>query len=85
MTGSLVAACGWAVIANLIAMFPSRRQHWPAAWVLIAVGIPIVGWVTWQMGPLIGFVVMAAGMSVLRWPVIYLMRWFRGLRRTDGI
>lgn len=85
MTASLVAACGWALVANLIAMFPSRRQHWPAAWVLIAIGIPIVGWVTWQMGPLIGLVVLAAGMSVLRWPVIYLMRWFRGLRRTDGV
>ena len=85
MTASLVAACGWALVANLIAMFPSRRQHWPAAWVLIAIGIPIVGWVTWQMGPLIGLVVLAARMSVLRWPVIYLMRWFRGLRRTDGV
>ncbi|TYB80921.1 DUF2484 family protein [Maritimibacter fusiformis] len=84
MTASLIAACVWALTANLIAMFPSRRQHWPAAWGLIAVGIPIVGWVTWQSGPLIGLVVLAAGMSVLRWPVRYLVRWVRDLGRPGG-
>lgn len=77
MTLSLILASAWAVLANVIAMFPSRRQHWPAAWGLIVVGIPLLGFVTYENGPLIAIVVAAAGMSVLRWPVIYLTRWVR--------
>lgn len=73
MTPSLIAAFVWAIVANVIAMFPSRRGHWPAAWVLIAVGIPLVGWVTFQNGPFLGLIVLAAGVSVLRWPARYLL------------
>tara|TARA_R110000851_G_scaffold232848_1_gene385422 strand:- start:132 stop:377 length:246 start_codon:yes stop_codon:yes gene_type:complete len=77
MTVSLVLACLWALAANLLAMMPSRNHHWRRAYVLMALGVPILGFVTWQNGPWIGLVVMAAGMSVLRWPVIYLGRWMR--------
>ena len=52
---------------------------WPH-WALIAVGIPLVGYVTYENGPWIGLLVLAAGMSVLRWPVIYLTRWLRRIR-----
>ncbi|SMX33826.1 DUF2484 family protein [Actibacterium lipolyticum] len=75
MTPSLALACLWVVVANVIAMFPSRHHHWPAAYVLIAVGIPLLGFVTYQNGPVWGMVVFAIGASVLRWPVIYLGRW----------
>ena len=44
---------------------------------LIALGIPILGWVVLQNGAIIGLLVMAAAASVLRWPVIYLWRWLR--------
>ena len=74
---SLILAALWALGANLIAMFPSRDHHWRAAYVLIAIGIPILGLVTWQYGPWVGLAVLIAGMSILRWPVIYLGRWFR--------
>lgn len=77
MTPSLIAAALWALAANLIAMVPSKRGHWPAAWALIAAGIPIVGWVTLQNGPVVGLVVLAAGVSILRWPVRYLLAWLR--------
>lgn len=77
MTLSLVLACLWAVLANVMAMLPSRDDHWRRAYALIAVGIPILGFVTWQNGPWIGLLVLAAGMSVLRWPVVYLTRWLR--------
>lgn len=77
MNGSLLLACLWAVTATLIAMLPSRDHHWRAAYGLIAVGIPILGWVTYQNGPWIGLIVLAAGTSILRWPVIHLWRRMR--------
>ena len=77
MTTSLTLAALWALIANLLAMTPSRDHHWRNAYVLITVGIPIVGYVTWQHGPWIGLLVLGMGMSVLRWPVIYLGRWIK--------
>jgi hypothetical protein len=75
MSWPLALACVWAIVANLIAMLPSKDHHWRAAYALIAVGIPLVGWVTWTEGPWIGLIVLAAGCSVLRWPVWYLWRW----------
>lgn len=77
MSGSIIAACLWAVTATLIGMLPSRDHHWRAAYVLIALGIPILGWVTYQNGLWAGLIVLAAGTSILRWPVIYLWRWLR--------
>ena len=78
---SLVAACLWAAIATFVAMLPSRDHHWRAAYALIAVGIPILGWVTLQNGPWVGLIVLAAGASILRWPLIYLWRWARARGR----
>ncbi len=74
---SIGLACLWLVTANVMAMFPSRDHHWRTAYVLIAIGIPLLGWVTYENGPVIGLLVLAAGASVLRWPVIYLWRWVR--------
>lgn len=79
MSGSIVAACIWIVTATLIAMLPSRDKHWRAAYALIAVGVPILGWVAWQNGPWAGVLVLAAGASILRWPLIHLWRWMREL------
>jgi len=77
MSISLTLACLWALIANVLAMTPSRDYHWRNAYVLIAVGIPILGYVVVQHGPWVGLLVLAGGCSVLRWPVIYLGRWLR--------
>lgn len=81
MTTALGAALLWLVVANVIAMLPSRDHHWRAAYVLIAIGIPLVGWVTAQNGPVLGMLILAAGASVLRWPLIHLWRW---MRRKSG-
>ena len=81
MSLSLILACLWAITANVLAMMPSRDHHWRRAYVLIGVGIPILGYVTYQNGPWWGLAILVAGMSILRWPVIYLTRWLRkGLR-----
>jgi hypothetical protein len=78
VTLSLVLACLWALVATGIAMLP-RRFHWPGAVGLIATGIPLVGYVTWQNGPFFGLVFLAAGASVLRWPLLFLGRWIKRL------
>lgn len=77
MSAPLILCCVWLIAANVAAMIPSRDNHWKRAYVLIALGIPMLGWVTWVHGPWIGLLVMVAGASVLRWPVIYLARWVR--------
>ncbi|MCX7559350.1 DUF2484 family protein [Sulfitobacter sp. F26204] len=77
MSLSLTLACLWAVFANVLAMTPSKDQHWRNAYFLIAVGVPMVGYVTMQHGPWVGLLVLAAGCSILRWPVIYFGRWLR--------
>lgn len=77
MSWSIALAALWGVAANVLAMIPSKDNHWTRAYALIVVGIPILGYVTYENGPWVGLFVLAAGMSVLRWPVIYLGRWLR--------
>jgi hypothetical protein len=81
---ALILACLWAVAANLAAMLPSRQNHWPAAFVLIATGVPILGYVTYQNGPWIGLLVLAAGASMLRWPILRALRWLRARLHGAG-
>ncbi len=83
MSISLILACIWLVLANVLAMVPSRRSHWPQAYGLIALGVPLVGYVTYQNGPWIGLLALAAGASVLRWPVYFLARWAADLVRSQ--
>ena len=85
MSLSITLACLWVIVACVIALFPSKRHHWPAAYVLIAVGLPILAFIFYEQGPWIGLVVLAAGASILRWPVRYLWRWLRRqLTPRDG-
>lgn len=81
MTLPLALCLLWLIAANVIGMFPSRDYHWRAAYVLIAIGLPLLIWVTWEGGLLVGTLVFAAAASILRWPVIYFWRW---LRRIAG-
>ncbi len=67
----------WLIVANVLAMVPSNDNHWRRAYILIAIGVPLLGWITAVNGPLVGLLYLAAGASVLRWPVIYLTRWLR--------
>lgn len=78
---AIALGCAWLIAANVLAMVPSRDNHWARAYGLIAIGIPLLGYITYLNGPLYGLVFLIAGMSVLRWPVIYLGRW---LQRNFG-
>jgi len=63
MSWPLVFALIWLVVANLLAIIPSRDNHWRR----------------WENGPWIGLIALAAGASILRWPVRYFGRWVRGM------
>jgi len=78
----LILAFVWMIAANVIAMIPSRRNHWPQAWALIAVGLPLLAWVTAENGVLVGLLVLAAGASVLRWPLRFAWAW---VKRVTGL
>ncbi len=82
MTLGLAFAFLWLIVANVIAILPTRDSHWSAAYALIAVGIPILGWVTWESGPVWGMAILLMGASVLRWPLVFLFRWAR--RKVAG-
>lgn len=84
MTLSLTLAAVWALSANVLAVLPSRGRHWRRAYALIALGIPLLGYVTYENGPWWGLAVLLGGMSVLRWPVIYFGRWLHGQLRRGG-
>lgn len=84
MTASLTLACLWGLIANVIAVFPSRHHHWPAAYALIAIGLPLLAFVVAENGWIVGALVLCAAASILRWPVRYLFRWLAGLIRSDA-
>ena len=78
---SVVLACLWVIAAQVIALLPSRDKHWRAAYVLIAIGVPLLVFLWWENGVFVALVGLIAGMSILRWPVYYLYRW---LRRVVG-
>ncbi len=77
MSLALAAGCLWLILANVIAMFPSKDYHWRNAYGLIAVGLPLLVWIALTAGWLMAAVFAGAGASVLRWPVVYLGRWLR--------
>ena len=82
MSLSLIAVFVWLFVANVLAMIPSRDNHWRRAYILIGIGVPLLAWVFWEQAWWVGVLALLAGMSVLRWPVIYLGRWAR--RKTLG-
>ena len=82
MTLSLTLAFVWVIVANVTAMIPSKDNYWTRAYFLIGVGVPLLGYVTYENGPVWGGIFLLAGASMLRWPVIYFGRWMK--RKLTG-
>lgn len=77
MSYSLCAALSWLIVANVVGMVPSKHKHWPQAYGLIAIGLPILAWVFWENGVVMGLVVLLGAVSILRWPVRFMLRWVK--------
>jgi hypothetical protein len=67
----------WLTVVNVIGLLPSRDHHWRAAYVMIAVGVPLLVWLIWQSGVWWGLAFVLAAASVLRWPLVYAWRWVK--------
>ncbi|ARC88140.1 DUF2484 family protein [Rhodovulum sp. MB263] len=83
MTLSLALACLWVLVAVVIGILP-EKLHWILAFSLIASGIPLLGLVTYQSGPLWGLISLTGGASVLRLAPAYLGRGLQRRRRRSG-
>lgn len=83
MSLPFVLACLWLAAANVIGMLPSRRKHWPQAYVLIGIGVPILVWLFIADGLLWAAIFAIAAASILRWPLRYAARWLAGVARTS--
>ena len=75
MTSAVLLMCLWVVFAFVLSAFPSNDNHWRRAYVLIAVGVPLLIWITWHSGPIMGLIGLLVGSLVLRWPVRFAWRW----------
>jgi hypothetical protein len=73
----LFAAALWVVLAFVMQSIPSNDNNWRRAYVLMALGVPLLIWVVVVNGTIIGLIVFALGASVFRWPLYYLYRWLR--------
>lgn len=80
MSATLALAAGfiWLIVANVIAMTPSRNYHWKNAYKLIAAFVPILIWVACSTGFIWAAAFALGAASVLRYPVLYAWRWVRG-------
>ena len=88
MNLSLTLVGLWVLMANAPAIFPSNDHQRARAYLLTTLGIPLLGFVTYQNGPWIGMAALLTGMSMLRWPARKLWVWCReafafGIRRRD--
>ncbi len=77
MISGWILICLWVVLAFVLAAFPSTDNHWRRAYVLMAVGLPLLVWLFWAEGLWMGLVGLLVGGMVLRWPVYFLWRWLR--------
>lgn len=82
LTDPLILMGLWVVLAFIMAAFPSRDNHWRRAYILTGIGLPLLIWITWQHGALLGLIGVVIGGLVLRWPVYFLWRWIR--RKAAG-
>ncbi|MDC0736933.1 DUF2484 family protein [Cognatishimia sp. SS12] len=77
MSSSVIAAMIWMVVTNLRGMFPSSDNHWRFAYLMIALGVPILIWLFIDHGIWLALLFLLGAMWILRWPVIYLGRWLK--------
>ena len=72
MNLSLICGAIWLIATTVTALFSSKDRLLRRAYLLIGIGLPILGWVIYQNGPMIALFFLTAGPAVVRWPLDYL-------------
>nr|WP_256447741.1 DUF2484 family protein [Paracoccus marinaquae] len=67
MVSSCAIAALWALLACLVP-FWAERYRFHAFWVMVFLGVPVLGWLTLQWGPGVGVAAFALGLAILFWP-----------------
>jgi hypothetical protein len=75
--------CVWIVAAAAIALLPGR-YHWRGAYGLIGVLVPLLAFLWWEVGIWYAVGAAVAALSILRWPVRYVLRWLRARLGGQG-
>ncbi len=73
MSVGLILGLVWIGLATAVAC-GKRRAHVPTGWALAALGIPVLGMVTYHHGPIWGLVAMCIGAIMLRQPLRSVLR-----------
>jgi hypothetical protein len=64
---TFAVAAVWLLLACLLPWL--RPHHRPRAfWALVATGVPVLGWLTLNWGPILGVAGFALGLAALFWP-----------------
>lgn len=68
MTPAVISSCGavglWVLLAALIGFL--RPHHRLAAfWIVVVLGVPVLGWLTLNWGPSVGVGAFALGLALL--------------------
>lgn len=61
---AIAAVLLWGCLASLLPWLRPRHQM-PGLWLVVALGVPVLGWITLVLGPLLGLVVFMLGLGVL--------------------
>ena len=77
MTDPFILMGLWVVLAFAMSAFPSNDNHWRRAYALIAIGVPLLVWMTVQHGFVVGLLGLVIGSLVLRWPVYFFWQWIK--------
>ena len=62
----LIAAIVWLILALLIPLFAPHRRGLTTR-IMVALGVPVLGWLTLRGGPTAGLLALTLGVAVLFW------------------
>ncbi len=77
MTVQVTAICLWLLLAFVMAAIPSNDNHWRRAYILMAIGAPLLIWVIWSGHIWVAVLFVMVACLVFRWPLRFLWRWMR--------
>ncbi|UXU74897.1 MULTISPECIES: DUF2484 family protein [unclassified Paracoccus (in: a-proteobacteria)] len=65
----IAAGCAilWGICACLLPRVSARKRS-AMLWGLVLTGVPVLGWLTYLLGPVFGVLFLSLGLSLLVWP-----------------